>query len=326
MSNFKSLAVPPRLAQYQLEPLLEAVKAGEVSPSGKNISEFYFQVEFDGREKVGLIQDELKIVFFNMCRGRNLDLWASDENFSDAHIWLLSELDWGMARSEYKATAIELAKKLKAHCFFVPEYLELTHGTRSEQKKFADQEFVSGWHGNAILSRVPIWDHRALRLPTSYDWSKDNEKRLGGQVAQAVSLDFRGTTLDIVNLHLAARGDSQERFLQFEEAKKLYNRIETVLGGDLNTSSTIKSLISRDRKKFLKLEPVLKSLYEQRFSLLPEDNKGSFILGSQRIPLRLDWACVRGLKVKSCEWLMPPKYQKRYLSDHLGIKLSISLS
>jgi endonuclease/exonuclease/phosphatase family metal-dependent hydrolase len=103
----------------------------------------------------------------------------------------LSEVDWGVKRSQYREVVKELADALHMNWAYGVEFVEVDSkqlGTdtfedqedeQSRQellKQFAvDKDRVRALHGNAVLSRYPIRDARLVPFKVGYDWFKETK-------------------------------------------------------------------------------------------------------------------------------------------------------
>jgi hypothetical protein len=72
----------------------------------------------------------VKAVAWNIERGKNLEaileVLQSHPELSHADLFFLTEVDWGMARSQNLNVTEELAKALGLHAYFAPSYYNLT--------------------------------------------------------------------------------------------------------------------------------------------------------------------------------------------------------
>ena len=91
-----------------------------------------------------------------------------------------------------------------------PCYLALGKGSGVERDVGGANRF--GLHGNALLSRYPIRDARAIPLPNGVDKMAHREKRLGRQAAVVATIDFPGRPVQAVSLHLDAQSTQAHRF------------------------------------------------------------------------------------------------------------------
>lgn len=163
--------------------------------------------------------DRLRVVHWNIEKGKQLarivHRLTSDPILRDADVYSFNEVDVGMARSGSNAHVPQvLADALGCHYAFVPSYLECTKGPNEEA--LAPGENARGWHGLAILSRLPIEGARAIPLPDCFDYFDFFEKRFGGRQALAVRLSWRGRPVEIITTHLEVRNTPQCRAHQMQ--------------------------------------------------------------------------------------------------------------
>ena len=107
----------------------------------------------------------VRVVAWNVQRGRRPAELALRLGESGADLCLLSELDRGMARTENTDVTAAIAADLGARYAFGVEFVELGLGDASEQREAAGLLNVSGLHGNAIVTRAPLGDPCVVRLP-----------------------------------------------------------------------------------------------------------------------------------------------------------------
>ena len=74
------------------------------------------------------------------------------------------------------------------HYAFTPCYLNLAKGSGVEYDVAGENDL--GLHGNAILSRYPLRNIRAVALKNGKDKMKGREKRLGRQTAVVAEVEF----------------------------------------------------------------------------------------------------------------------------------------
>jgi endonuclease/exonuclease/phosphatase family metal-dependent hydrolase len=185
----------------------------------------------------------IRAAAWNVERGARLEgiaaVLKSHADLRRADVLLLTELDYGMARSGNRFVARELARELSMNYAFAPCYLALTKGNGAE----ADAEGENGLalHGNAVLSRWPILDARSVALPNGKDKMRGVEKRLGSQRAVVCRIEHPAGAFRTVSLHLDAHSSQRHRqrqmevVLDFVEGLRL--RLPVLVGGDWNTST-----------------------------------------------------------------------------------------
>lgn len=181
-----------------------------------------------------------RFLAWNIERGIQLDgqleAFRSHDYLKTCDVLLLTEADVGMARSGNRDVAQTLARRLGFHYAFVPCYLNLGKGSGLEREVDGDNEL--GLHGNALLSRYPIRNVRAIPLANGIDKMSSREKRIGSQVAVAAEIVFPNLTLTAVSVHLDANSSQDHRRRQMQSIlDRLPPSGPAVLGGDWNTST-----------------------------------------------------------------------------------------
>lgn len=154
-------------------------------------------------------------------------------------VLLLTELDYGMARSGNLFVAREIAASLDLNYVFAPCYLALTKGSGVEA--FTEGENTLALHGNAILSRYPLRRAHSVALPNGKDKMRGKEKRLGCQRAVVADMEHPSGDVRVVSLHLDAHSTQRHRQRQMsmmlDHLESLEPRLPVLIGGDWNTST-----------------------------------------------------------------------------------------
>ncbi len=161
------------------------------------------------------------------------------ELMSGSDVLLLTELDYGMARSGNRHVARELARELGMAYAFAPCYVNLSKGSGLESA--AAGENAEALHGNAVLSRWPIRRAWSVALPNGKDKMSGREKRLGSQRAVVCDIEHSSGALRAVSLHLDAHSSQRHRQSQMRVVldfiEGLEPRLPVLIGGDWNTST-----------------------------------------------------------------------------------------
>ena len=130
-----------------------------------------WQGEFAQQAEAGAPEDSICALAWNIERGMRADaiiqLFRDHPILNRAGILLLSELDWGMARTQNRFIARDLAAALRMNYAFAPCYLALTKGAGVE--KNADGDNAESLHGNALLCSFPMHRVHSLALPNGKD-------------------------------------------------------------------------------------------------------------------------------------------------------------
>ncbi len=182
----------------------------------------------------------LKAVAWNIERGKRLhelrDVLASYPELQDADFYFLTEVDWGMARSENKNVAAELGKSLGHYAYFAPSYYNLTKGHGVERHQGGENQW--GLHGKAILSRYPLNNLRSVPLPNLTHKLSSKEARLGQKRALLGEVSVGGKPLTLICTHLDAFSSPQGRARQLRPALLACQNLPHILmAGDWNTNT-----------------------------------------------------------------------------------------
>lgn len=157
---------------------------------------------------------------------------------SHADLFLLPETDMGMARSNNRNVAKDLAEALELNYYFVPTYLNLSKGNGTELHFEGDNTLAI--HGNAILSRYPIDDFHIIPLHNAKDKMRGKEKRIGQQQALACTVEFPQGPVRVICAHLDAHSSKRHRRDQMRTIMRFLGRLSplpSLFGGDLNTTT-----------------------------------------------------------------------------------------
>jgi endonuclease/exonuclease/phosphatase family metal-dependent hydrolase len=188
--------------------------------------------------------DTIRATAWNIERGTQLDeiirVLREHPLLSGSDVLLLTELDYGMARSGNRHVTRELATALCMSYAFAPCYINLSKGSGLESG--AEGENAEALHGNAVLSRWPILRAFSIALPNGKDKMKGREKRLGSQRAVVCDVEHPSAgAFRAVSLHLDAHSSQRHRRRQMQVVLGFLERLEPslpiIVGGDWNTST-----------------------------------------------------------------------------------------
>lgn len=151
---------------------------------------------------------------------------------------MLTELDCGMARTDNRFVAREIATKLSYNYVFATCYIALSRGNRWEMRMSGEN--TTALHGNALLSPFPLRQAHSVALPNGKDKMRGTEKRLGCQRAVVADVEHPQGMFRAVSLHLDAHSSQPHRQRQMrivlDHLEGLRPRLPTLIGGDWNTS------------------------------------------------------------------------------------------
>lgn len=187
----------------------------------------------------------VRVVTWNVQRGRRPAELAALLATTGADIAMLSELDSGMARTRNDDVPNLLADALGAGYTYGVEFVELSLGDELERRAAAGTENARGLHGNAIVSPAELIEPRVVRLPDSEPrWfaADSTQPRVGGRMAVLATVAIDGLPVQVASTHLENRTDGEHRAEQMEVLLSAVDERAgggpAVVGGDLNTLGT----------------------------------------------------------------------------------------
>ena len=167
-----------------------------------------------------------------------VDALQNHRDLRDKDLLLLTELDYGMARSGNRFVAQEIAKALKMNYAFAPVYIALQKGSGVEAEM--EGENTKSIHGLAMFSKWPLRNVHAIPLPNGKDKMWGKEKRLGSLRALFADIDHPIGTFRAVTVHLDAHCSRAHRQMQMRLILDHLETLEpmpTLIGGDWNTTT-----------------------------------------------------------------------------------------
>jgi endonuclease/exonuclease/phosphatase family metal-dependent hydrolase len=232
LAKFRSTPELLRSALYaELRPEIERVMNGVVVEGYANSTQ---KQSSDG---------PVRSVAWNIERGNRLEGITKElrehPDLREKDLLLLTELDFGMARSGNLFITRELAQALNLNFAFAPCYMSLVKGSGVEF--YIEGENTLALHGNAILSRSPLRNAHSVALPNGKDKMRGKEQRLGNQRAVIADIDHPAGMFRAVSLHLDAHSSQKHRHAQMrlilDHLDTLQPQLPVIIGGDWNTST-----------------------------------------------------------------------------------------
>lgn len=263
------------LAHFESTPELEGSELyRKLKPDIDAVLEQVWQDQFADSATRSEVQGSgpINAVAWNIERGIQIDaaarLLRKHPALNNADILLLSELDWGMARTGNRFVARDLAQTIGMNCVFAPCYLALTKGAGVE--KNAPGKNRESLHGNALFSRFPLEAAHSLPLPNGKDKMSGAEKRIGCQRAVIADVPHPDGAFRAVSLHLDAHSSQRHRYRQMrillDHLDTLTPQLPTLIGGDWNTtthdaSRAIYSIVGYFRRVLMGVRHVVANHY-----------------------------------------------------------------
>jgi endonuclease/exonuclease/phosphatase family metal-dependent hydrolase len=168
-----------------------------------------------------------------------LDALKNHPDLKEKDLLLLTELDYGMARSGNRFIARELAQELRLNYAFAPIYIALQKGSGVESEMAGEN--TKSIHGLALFSRYPMQNAHAVALPNGKDKMWGKEKRLGYLRALVADIRHPAGVFRAVTVHLDAHSSRKHRYLQMkiilDHLETLPGGLPTIIGGDWNTTT-----------------------------------------------------------------------------------------
>ena len=211
----------------EAERLLNAVVVEEFA--GKNVP--------DGSRSLS----EISALAWNIERGivfdGIVDALKNHPELRDKDALLLTELDYGMARSGNRFVAQEIARELRLNYAFAPVYIALQKGSGVESEMSGEN--ANSIHGLAMFSKWPMRNVHAIPLPNGKDKMWGKEKRLGSLRSLFADIEHPSGTFRAVTVHLDAHCSRAHRQMQMRlilDHLETLPPLPTLIGGDWNTT------------------------------------------------------------------------------------------
>lgn len=184
---------------------------------------------------------DIKALAWNLERGNVfdgiVDALKNHDELKDKDVLLLTELDYGMARSGNRFVAQEIAHELSVNYAFATVYVALQKGSGVESE--VEGENTLSIHGLAMMSPHPMKNVHAVPLPNGKDKMWGKEKRLGRLRALIADIEHPSGTFRAVTVHLDAHCSRAHRRFQMNiilDHLDTLPRLPTLIGGDWNTT------------------------------------------------------------------------------------------
>ncbi len=186
--------------------------------------------------------DFVSTVAWNIERGNIfegiINALKNHPDLANKDLYLLTELDYGMARSKNRFVAQDLARELKLNYAFAPVYIALQKGSGVESE--AQGENTKSIHGLSIFSKYPLKNLNTVALPNGKDKMHGKEKRLGYLRALVADVEHPAGEFRAVCVHFDVHCSRKHRRLQMKlilAHLKTLPELPTVIGGDWNTTT-----------------------------------------------------------------------------------------
>jgi endonuclease/exonuclease/phosphatase family metal-dependent hydrolase len=272
--------------------------------------------------------EELVVLAYNILRGfevdAQLDMITSGIDFPVPDVLLLSEVDRGCERTDFRNIARDYAERLGYYYVYATEFLELP-GDRGLTGPY-DPPVCE--HGNAIVSRHPLGNVRQIRHAENRSWYQPpgtvdpDEPRLGGRISISADAKVGSQLIRLYVLHLESTLTALDiRDAQAEEIAADAEGVShpVIVGGDFNTF-----FYFDDLEKGTLTEAAVKSFLDRGF----DDAHRSVPLAERYtsfdpFDMVIDLVLVRDVEVSAAGRCPPERCEA--LSDHLPVFAEVGL-
>jgi len=215
--------------------------------------------------------DTITALAWNIERGIMLDgiidALKNHGDLKNKDLLLLTELDYGMARSGNRFVAREIAQALNLNYAFAPVYIALQKGSGVESE--IEGENTRSLHGLAMFSKYPLKNVHTVALPNGKDKMWGKEKRIGHLRALIADIDHPAGVFRAVTVHLDAHCSRAHRHLQMKiilDHLGTLPAVPTIIGGDWNTTTfnsqnATRAILGYWRRVFMGVKNVVKNHY-----------------------------------------------------------------
>ncbi|QQA44997.1 endonuclease [Pelagovum pacificum] len=249
-------------------------------------------------------------------------------------IVLLSEMDHGMARTKQRHTTAAMADATGMAYAYGVEFYEMDLGGPTE-RPYCDDDFNAiGWHGNAILSKVPFSRVTMIRLDDHGHWfsaeagADPEQPRLGGRMALAAVVETAGGPLCVVSTHLESNAGSEHRGQQVEilldGIDAFAPGLPVLIGGDLNTGNHVPPDYDWRAEALFPLAEARG--YSWDFTVDGPTTRASLISPHTERVMKLDWFAGRGLVALDRAILSSISAEGMPLSDHDAVLCKVRMT
>lgn len=259
-----------RRVRPEVQRILNAVVQEDLSVPEAVTAEF---LNYSEKNPVTTVSgsDKISALAWNIERGCRFDGIAdalgNHEVLKDKDVLLLTELDYGMARSGNRFVARELAEELKLNYAFAPVYIALQKGSGIESE--IEGENTKSIHGLAMFSQYSMKNVHAIPLPNGKDKMRGKEKRLGHLRALIAVIEHPAGDFWAVTIHLDAHCSRAHRHKQMKiilDHLETLPPLPTLIGGDWNTTTfnaqnATRAIMSYWRRVMMGVKNVVKNHY-----------------------------------------------------------------
>lgn len=213
------------------------IKSAFYATHQHEINEVIDGLEWDNTLSVALQKNQLRIVSWNIERGRQLDriiaFFKENPELAKADVILAIECDNGMGRTDNRNVSKELAEALNMNYCFAPSYLVLGKGALGETNHSTQNTLAL--HGTSILSKYPIVWAKGVVVPPVKEVFHSSEKRLGCKKGLVVQIQVGDKSIALGAIHIDLSSTANDRAEQLKAVLTAIPEADIqLIGGDWN--------------------------------------------------------------------------------------------
>jgi endonuclease/exonuclease/phosphatase family metal-dependent hydrolase len=309
-----------RLGFLALPPTREAHTAAHAAVAA------FRQIELQQPNTPAVVDNVIRVAAWNLERCLYPEEAARILARHQIDIALLTEMDVGVLRTGQVHTIGRIAAQRGHGYGYGCEFLELAPMAPPPDFPHKGGDNTEGYHGNGIVSSLPMQEPIVIRLDEMADWymSGDRQRRIGNRMAIAAGFSAGGIRFVACAVHLENRTDGVGRARQMRtllDALDGYAGSAPVLiGGDLNTHVGPGGHADAAEPLFAL---ATSRGYDWAACNLARPTTRTSVWSRSEGTRQLDWFCTRGMRV--CDPAIVPALgdDASVLSDHELILLTV---
>ncbi|HEX5327505.1 MAG TPA: endonuclease/exonuclease/phosphatase [Acetobacteraceae bacterium] len=285
------------------------------------------QVEIGGSSVTAPGAGPLRVAAWNLERCLYPHVAAHMLRRHGVRLALLTEMDRGMLRTGQAHTIAAVAAALGHRYAYGLEFLELLSMPPPTGFARRGDDNDQGFHGNGIVSALPLAHPVVIRLDEVADWyvaPKGGQRRIGNRMAVAGIVTVGESRFVACSVHLESATDGPGRATQMRGLLDALDRyaegLPVLIGGDLNThvppgghDDPREPLFSLTKRRGYNFDACNLAGPTTRASVWSESEATR----------QLDWFCTRGLTTEAPEIIPALAPDGTVLTDHELILVTI---
>jgi len=327
VSDIVSRLTPVPLAERQR--FLTLPSAREAHDAALASVAAFHQVELQPPPVIAPASKALRIAAWNLERCLHPDEAARILLRNRVDLALLTEMDVGVLRTGQVHTIGRIAGALGLGYCYGLEFLELRPMPPPDGFPSHGEENSKGFHGNGIVSALPLASPVIIRLDEMADWyvaPMGGQRRIGARMAIAATVACGDARLVVCSVHLENRTDGAGRARQMTTLLDALDDyapgLPVVIGGDLNTHVGPGGHDDASEPLFAVASA---RGYDWRGCNVAAATTRRSVWSASEGTRQLDWFCTRGVDVRDPAVVPALAEDATVLSDHELILVTVAV-